>query len=335
MQTSYANLELQLLMFLSTIKKNLLPLTSLVFLIFLVIWLWQRQPSLQKEEILSQKSQSEENQNPQDEKKAGEFPNNIVSNQENIQIKGKTKPKEFIVITTNSFFLIAPADNNGNFDANVKLAGGLNLIDFLTISKDLKNIQEKSLTFYFDKSQKSKIVYAGSVKNIFDTLLTISTPEGDLSVHSTQDTQFDIPKLEDNNENPATSLSPLKDIRVGDFAVSLGNLAENNTQIAQTIIIFRTDKPQNLSQVITAQIAQSPKNNFFTVKNLKDSKIVELNLTSSSQIQTENAAPSTAPKAQAKSQILNIAEIVKDKNAIIIYHIDQEKLIVDRMLLLP
>lgn len=320
---------------LKAIKKILFPLTILLLAIFSIIWLWQRQPPIQKEEVLSQKSQSQENQNPQDGKKAGEFPNNIVSNQQSLQLKGKIKPKDFIVITSNSFSLIAPSDNNGNFEANVNLSNGLNLINYQTVSNDLKEIQGKSLTYYFDKSQKSKTVYAGTVKNIFDTLITISTPEGDISLQSSGDTQFALPQPEDDNQNTKIGSSPLKDIRVGDFAVSLGNISSNNAQIAQKIIILRTEKPQNLSQVITAQVAQSPKNNFFTVKNLRDSKIVELNLTSDSQIQIENAAPPPTPKTQNKSQIANIGEIIKEKNAIIVYHSNQEKLIVDRVLLLP
>lgn len=322
-------------MLLSAIKKTLLPLTSLFFLIFLVIWLWQRQPLIQKEEVLSQKSQKQESQNPQDENNSSEFPNNFVSNQENIKLKGKAKPGDFIIFSSNSFSLAQPSSSNGSYEADIKLTSGLNLINFLTISKDLKDIQEKSLTFYFDKSQKSKTVYAGSVKNIFDTLITITTPQGDVSIQSSQDAQIEIPQSDNDYENTKTGSSPLKDIRVGDHAVSLGDLSKNNTQIAQKIIISRTDKPQNSSQVITAQISSIPKNNFFTVKNIRDSKIVELNLNNDSQIQIENAAPPPTPKTQAKLPIANIGEIARDKNAIIIYNNDQEKLIVDLMLLLP
>ena len=121
-------------------KKILLSITAFASLTFLIIWLWQRQPATQTEQVLSQQSQKMENQTPQPKNNQGEIPDNIVSNTENIRLTGKTIPKSFAVITSNSMSLVAPIDGNGNFEANIKLTGGLNLIDYLTISSDLKEI---------------------------------------------------------------------------------------------------------------------------------------------------------------------------------------------------
>lgn len=307
------------------LTKATLGFVCLVLLIFLIIWLWQRQPLAPKEAEFSQKSTESQNQKQND--KSTSSLDNLVSNSQKIAIKGKTDPKSYLVIASNSLFLVSKPTGTGEFDLEITLEKGLNLINYSQINSDLKTHQQKSLTYFFDPKDQSKTVFAGTVKSIFDALITLTSPNNEVNIRTSRDTQFDVPASKDEE---ATE-SALNNIRVGDFAITLGDISDKDTQIAKKITIIRDNKPQNSAQILTAQIITSPKQNNFSVKNLEDSEILELTVNKETEIQTEGNDSQESPTPKSSP----ISQIAKDKNAIIIYHQEGSKNIVDLIYLLP
>ncbi len=314
-------------------SKFILGSVSLALLIFLIVWLWQRQPSTPEQTVLSQKTESETNQNPTDSKSASKPQDNLVVATEKIKIKGILNPSDYLIIASNNANSVTKAGAAGDFEVEVTLQSGLNLIDYISTSSDLKNLTKNPLTFYYSPDKKFKSVYAGSVKSIFDSLLTITTSNSEINARTSRSTELDIPTAEEDAGIEESTSTALRNIRVGDYAISLGENSDQNTQISESLTIIRKNVPQNNTRTVTAQIASIPKQNIFTAKNLSDSKAIELTLTKITEVQTENQIPPTSPIAKA-SPNTPASQIIKDKNAIIIYHEENGKNIVDLIYIL-
>ena len=82
------------------------------------------------------------------------------------------------------------------------------------------------------------------------------------------------------------------------------------------------DKPQNNKKLMVGRILVSPRQNLFSVKDITNSEITEFALFKNTQI--------TKVDKEAKPQ-----DLTKDANAIIIYHQDGDKNLVDLIYLLP
>lgn len=316
-------------------SKIFLGIGTLALLIFLIVWLWQRQPSGPTETVLSPKTEAESTQKQTTDQSKPKPQDNLVVSTEKIRISGKLNPNDYLVIASNRFHKIVKTANDGSFEVEVTLQIGLNFINYISLSPELNYIDVNPLTFYYSPDKKFKSVYAGSVKSIFDTLLTLTTPTGEINARTSRSTELDIPKGEEGETAESTGTA-LRNIRVGDYAISLGENSDQNTQNSQSLTIIRQNKPQNNSKTITAQIAATPKQNSVSVKNLSDSKVIELALTKTTEVQTENETPppSPTPKASPKTQSLT-SQILKDRNAIIIYHEEAGKNLVDLIYLLP
>lgn len=318
-------------------SKIFLGIGSLALLIFLIVWLWQRQPSGPTQSVTPQKTESKTDQKQNVQAATAKPQDNLIVSSQNIKIKGKLNPNEHLIIASNTFNKIVKTGNTGDFEVEVALQKGLNLLDYTSVSSDLKNINKHSLTYYNSAEKKFKSVYAGTVKSIFDTLLTITTPSGEINARTSRSTQLEIPQSEEDSEIEESTSTALRNIRVGDFAITLGENSDQNTQVSSSLTIIRQSKPQNNARTITAQIATAPKQNNFTAKNLADSKVIELTITKETVVQLEVETPAAAtptPKSSPKTQS-PASQIIKDKNAIVIYHQDSDKNIVDLIYLLP
>lgn len=301
------------------------PLLILVLLTTSVILLWQRQPKQKSDKVLSENTtqstsptspeQLEKIQlkNPQDQS---------VITSAKINISGKTTPNSYLAILSNSDIAITKTDNNGNFTKEVELATGLNLIDLKIATLDAKENFTKSLTLWYDKnSQESgSSIYAGTVKNIFDTVITVSTVNAAKNINTTKSTAFDIPTPDEDEQKESTQ-SAVKTVRVGDFAIGLGDKKDDNTITAKKVIIIRENKPKIDKSYAEVKLLTAATKNIFTGKNLKDQKNMEFTLSKNSDI--------FAGDKDGKTE-----DIQKDKNALVIYHDQDDKKVVDLIYLL-
>lgn len=307
-------------------------IVSLALLIFLIVWLWQRQPSGPTQHITSQKIETESVQK-QNAPATTKPQDNLVVSSQIIKIKGKLNPNDYLVIASNSFNKIVKTENTGNFEVEVTLEKGLNLIDYISISSDLKSINKSSLTYYYSTEKKFKSVYAGAVKSIFDNLITVSTPNGEINTHTSKTTELDIPQSEEELGIEESTSTALRNIRVGDYAITLGENSDQNSQMSGSLEIIRQNKPQNNAKILTSQIATSPKQNSFTAKNLADSKVVDLTISKETNVQLESQTSIASPSPKTTQNLQS--QIIKDKNAIIIYHEEDDENIVDLVYQLP
>lgn len=289
----------------------------------IIVWLWQRQPPPPlpppPEEPATESAQ--EKQSPQG--LTISLKDNQVVPAEEIKIEGRAAAGEFVAIASNTAQVVAKSDPGGNFRAVITAEPGLNLIEITTMPQTDIRSSQKSLTLFYDPTEKGqRIVFAGSVKSIFDTLLTLTTATGDKNVRTSQNTEILIPEDEQEQQN-----ATVKSIRIGDYAIALGNPPENGAQeedsiVATSIQILRESKPQNNVKVEKIQVITPVRQNLFSAKNLQDQKIIELTLTKNSKIQIEGTTGKSS-------------DITRDKNAIVFYHTDDDKNIIDLIYLLP
>ena len=299
-------------------------LILIILFIFGIYWLWQRQPkpqNLQTPQTINTKTQ-----NPQDQQNSDLKPVDFsVLTTNKVKIEGKTTPNSLVAIFSNDISAIAKSENSGNFQAEVILAKGLNLIDLSIISQEFRQEQKRTLTLYVsDNKNDGSTVYVGPVKTIFDTLLTASTTNGEKSIQASQSTDVDLPPPP-NGEKEDVSTPPLKNIRIGDYIIVLGDLtldAQDEKLQAKKIDVIRENIPQNTRKLVLAKTLTTARQNLFSTKNSTDNQIIELTLNKNSQISLDGK--------ETKS-----TDITKGKNAIIIFHLDNNKNIADLVYLLP
>lgn len=287
-------------------------------------WLWQRQPKGAKEE--SAPTQSNQVQNPSAEK--AKVQSNLKPQDASILTSAKTTftgsvaPNSIVIIYSNSIQVTTKSDDKGNFQKDINLSAGLNLFNISVYSQNLDETDRKTLTLYLakDKEVTGNTVYAGSVKSIFNNLITLTTTNGDKNVSAQNSTNFAFPKnVTDNSE--ATN-SALSNIRVGDYMIALGKSEETDKITAQKITIIRDNKPQNSELISTVKLLTAPRQNLFSAKNEKDGKILEFTLNKDSSIETNGQT--------AKS-----TDIAKDKRAIVVSYSSNGDQIVDLITLIP
>lgn len=281
----------------------------------LILWLWTLQPQGPKivsdiKKTISEPNTKEEDSTPKD---------GTILNTKITKFKGKMLPSSIVLILSNDNQAITKAQLDGGFEKDFNLSPGLNLIDIISISNDFAKEDKKSQTLYLaqDTSGGSRVL-AGTVKTIFDNVLTLTTINGQGVLKTKDTTNIQLPKDLDDEEPSLQT----QDIRIGDFAIGLGDLARDETLAAKSLTILRANKPQNTKQFEIVRILTTPKKNVFSANTLKNSKTLEFTLNKNSKVSIEDK--------EAK-----IEDIVKDKNAIIIYHPEGDKKVVDLILLLP
>jgi len=293
-------------------------LILIILFIYGIYWLWQRQPkSNNPQPSPTTTGQTKDEKNQQDFKLT---PNDFsVLTSKKVKFEGTVTPNVYFLIFSNSSQSIGKSDSNGNFQTETDLVDGLNLVSVATVSSNFQIKNPKSLTFLVAKDKNDgDTVFAGSVKTIFDTLITISTLGSQKSIQTSKSTKINLPV--DKNEKAATG-SALENIRIGDYLIVQGGSQKENELSAKKIDVIRENKPQNTKQLILAKILTATRQNLFSAKD-QNSKIFEFTIGKNSQISIDGK--------EAKS-----ADIVKDKNAIIVYHPENDKNIVDLVYLIP
>lgn len=296
-------------------------------LIFSIIWLWQRQPKAPKDAIKSITNVVTGKNDSQDQNTQTPFSLNIpdskVLDSAKINVNGKASANSLILIYSNSHDYQAAVSPQGEFDVDLDLDKNLNLINFVELDKDFKEIQAHIFTFYLqdkDAQKKTGLIYAGTVKNIFNNLITVLTANGDKKVKTESVTQLNFPKS-NLKPSPKTTDQPDKsDIRVGDYIIALGNTSSQSELKASIIDIVRENKPDIVKKYAAGIILSPVKSKIFSAKNIKDSGLLEFKLDKNSQVFQDSK------KADEKA-------ISKDKKAICFYNASKENLITSIYLL--
>ena len=308
--------------FINRIAKYLVILILITSFVFSLFWLWQRQPKSQNQEVqtaINSQTVASEERNPQELKLS---PKNFsVLTSKKIKFEGTSIPNSYLTIFSNISQAVVKTDASGNYEKEIDLVDGLNLVDLVTISPELQPKSKKSLTLLVAQDTKDgDTVYTGPVKTIFDTLITLTTTDGQKEIRASGKTTISLPK-EDDKENEATA-SALRNIRIGDFTIVQGNISKENQLEAKKIEIIRENKPQNLRRLTVVKTLTAPRQNLFSTKNQQSSEIEEFTLGKTSQIFTDGKEAKTI-------------DITKDKNAIIVSHEEKGKELVDLIYLLP
>lgn len=289
----------------NSLARFILIILFLAGLAWGIYWLWQRQPRLKNEES---KPEGSKQVQIQDEKiKPADF--SILTSQ-SVKIEGKTNPQSYVAIYSNAFGEVVKTDKEGKFEKSVNLEKGLNLVQLVSISPELKDSSDTTLTYWVGDASDGKTVYAGSIKSILVDNLTVSTSSGEKTIKTSKTTTMDLPPQDE--EKPSTK-SVLSNLRVGDYLIALGDLGQDYLN-AKKIQVIRENKPQVTKKLFLGRLLVAPKNNIFSAKAQKDQKIEEFTLAKNSK---------------------EAEKVVKDKDAIIFYHDEKNQKVVDLIYLLP
>ena len=306
-------------------KKTLKIIISLLIVLALlafIYWLWQRQP----------KDVSEPSQKPGPQNQI------VATKQEDITISTepedgkilegadttltiKTAPSTYVAIISNSFTHVAKTDAAGLLQQDEKLESGLNLVQISVFTTDFSKRVDKKIALWLKgpkNTTSAKLVLAGLVKNIFQNVITLSTDTGEKKVNQDKVTKVNYP-----SPPPGTTKSKNnQNIRVGDYLVVLGNPTSGDEIAAQSIDIFRDNKPQIGKDIQIVKLISNVKNNLFSAKVEKDNQIIEFTVDKDTQIFKDDRS--------AKND-----EIKKDKKSIIIYHMVEDQKVADLVYILP
>lgn len=291
-----------------TVMKHLNWAAKIIIFIFLtgtivyfIYWLWQRQPQTQDKRPQTATGQSQ----LKDNSKADNYELNLspsdgtITNDAKVKFQGKA-PSEYILIYSNSNQTSIKTAPGGNFEKDAGLVPGLNIFNVITLKEDLSQNQTIPISIYLTTKtdpQDAKIFLAGSVKNIFDKLITLTTSSGEKTFRQKSSTKLTFPKNAEEDD---------KDIRVGDYLIALGAQVNEKDFNAQSVEVVRENKPQNLILYSSSQLLTAPKGNLFSAKNLKDSKLIEFTLDKNSKIYEDE-------------KLVDNKSITKDKKAIVFY----------------
>ena len=227
------------------IAKYLVILILAASFIFALYWLWQRQPKIQNQEVqtaINSQTVASEGKNPQKLKLSPKDFSVLTSKK--VKFEGTSTPNSYLAIFSNTSQAVVKTDTSGNSEKEIDLADGLNLVDLVTVTPDFQTKNKKSLTLLIAQDTKDgDTVYTGPVKTIFDTLITLTTTDGQKEIRASKTTAITLPK-EDDKEKESIG-SALRNIRIGDFAIVIGNLSKEDQLEAKKIEIIREAVPQN------------------------------------------------------------------------------------------
>ena len=301
-----------------TARNTLLLLLIVCAFTYAIWWLWQRQPKIQTEQ---KKQTSMEQIKPSQNAGFVKNPKDLqVLASGKIDIAGKVDGETYIVIVSNSTSAIGKSAKDGEFKIPIELSEELNLLDIQVFDNNLnaQGAEEKTLFV----AQKETLpqnwqVYAGSVKSILDNLITLNTQTGEKNVKKDTKTNLILPSPPSSKKQKPT---PDESIRIGDFAIALGEVKEEILN-AQNLEIIRENKPQITKKILIAKILTVPKANKFNAKDNEANRILDFTLDKNSKI-------------LKNGQSVNDTDIQKDLNAIIVYQDKDEKSLVDLVYLL-
>lgn len=294
-----------------------IPIFAILFIVLstLIVVLWQRQP---KPQIALETELEEATKEAIVEKFTISPADGAVVNSPKAKFTGKSENPSLVVIYSNDTAGVAKTHANGEYELELSMTPGLNLIEAVFISPNLEVLNEKSLSVYFIQKDVGTNVAAGAVKSIFDNLITITTKNGEKNIRTNKSTNFDVPVEEDVKE----ATEEVDNIRIGDYIIVTGNDSDKDSIIAKNLEVVRADKPTLTKNLILGKVASSVRQNIFSVKNNKDSTLVEMTVNKNSDISLDGQ------DAKAES-------VTKDKNVIITYIKDDDTNLIDLIYLLP
>ena len=238
-----------------------------------------------------------------------------------IDILGKVDGETYIVIVSNTTSAMGKSAKDGEFKIPIELSEGLNLLDIQVFDNKLSAQGAEQKTLFVTQKEtlpQNWQVYAGSVKGILDNLITLTTSTGEKSVKKETKTNLILPSPPlSKKSTPA----PLESIRIGDFAIALGETKDEILN-AQDLEIIRENKPQITKKVSIAKILTSAKANKFSAKQNEENKILDFTLDKNSKI-------------LKNGQSAKDTDIAKDLNAIIVYQDEDGERLIDLAYLLP
>ena len=306
-------------MIIKKIGKLILIVVLILAFVYGIWWLWQRQPRPAE----NKKPTVASEQKPKEQKNGfikAPLDSQVLADGK-VEIIGKIDNEAYIVIVTNSTSTVSKTEKSGEFKIPIQLAEGLNLLDIQAFDINLKTAGAEQKTLFV--AQKETLpqnwqVYAGSVKGILDKLITLTTPTGEKSVKTETKTNVIMPSPPlSKKSTPA----PDESIRIGDFAIALGEVREEILN-AQDLEIIRENKPQITKKIAVSKILTAAKANKFSAKDSEANKILDFTLDKNS-------------KVIKNGQSAKDTDIVKDLNAIIIYQDEDDERLIDLVYLLP
>lgn len=308
----------------ANIAKFIIFLFALALFLFLLYWLWQRQPKSELAKKVESKIETIQSAVEQKDESEIDPPATSVLSQKEIKIRGKTSPDSYVLLYSDSNQKIAVSDQVGSFESGFELENGLNQIEIVSLNKkDLKENSSRQIEYYL-KTEKEKLtdksyLYSGSVKTIFDTLLSINSSSGEKKIQTKKTTELVFP--EDEEEKSATA-SALSAVRIGDYIIAIGTIDKEELMNAQKLTVLRENKPQINKNFSAVKILKEPKSNLFSATDFKDNKLSQFTITKNSELIKED-----------KDAVAR--DIVKDKRAIIIFEKDDDRLVAAFVYLLP
>lgn len=295
------------------------PIFATIFILIstIIVVLWQRQPR-PVQEPQAVESTRQASQKPAEEKYTIAPADGTVVNSSLVNFTGKSETSGLVVIYSNDTSGIAETRENSTFELSTELEPGLNLIKAVFLSQEQEPVHEKNISVYLSQKDVGKTVAAGSVKSIFDNLITVMTQNGEKNIRTSKSTNFDVPKEEDIEE--ATEV--VGNIRIGDWAVATGDTSDADSIIAKSLQVLRQNKPVLSTEMTLGKITSNVRQNIFSVKNNKDGKIIELKIDKNTEVFLDG-------------QDAEQDSITKDKSAIILYTKEEDSNLIDLIYLLP
>ena len=300
------------------IGKLILIVILILAFIYSIYWLWQRQPK----PVQNKQETTNQVQTPKPQKTGFvQAPKDSqVLSSGKIEISGKVESGAYIVVVSNSTSAIGRSEKSGEFKIPIELSADLNLLDIQVFDNNLSAIGSEQKTVYIARDEtppQNWQVYAGSVKGILDNLITLTTPTGEKSVKKEAKTNLILPSpLLSKKPTPA----PSESIRIGDFAIALGEVKDEILN-AQDLEIIRENKPQITRKISIAKILTAAKANKFSAKDAEANKILDFTLDKNSKI-------------IKNSQSAKDTDIQKNSSAIIIYQDEDDERLTDLVYLL-
>lgn len=294
------------------------PIAAILFILLstLIIVLWQRQPKLQQQQ--ESESTQEASQKPKEEKFTITPADGTVLGSSTVKFTGKAETGSLIVIFSNDSHGIAKTKQDGTFELQTAQEQRLNLFKVVFVTQALELAHEKNLSLYLSQKDVGKTIAAGSVKSIFDNLITITTQNGEKNIRTSKSTSFDVPEEEDVEE----ATEEIDSIRIGDYVITTGDATDEDSIIAKNLQVLRQNKPVLSKEIVLGKIASNVRQNIFSAKNNKDSKIIEFTLGKNTTILLDGQ------DAQSDS-------VTKDKSAIILYTKEKDTNLISLVYLLP
>jgi len=309
------------MVYVRSVIQTLLIVFLAASLIFLIYWLWQRQP---KEPEPPKQIQSS-NLNTQNESQApqGAFINikeGAIVSTSTLKISGKTQANAKVLIFSNSLNDIVSASADGTYSIEEPLDSGINLISIVSTDKDFKQIQKQNVSVYLKSKNDTGDfgqMASGSVTKIFEGTITVSTAVGDVNISTSNSTKYVLPTPPPSKSPQPKTSGP--DTRVGDFIIALGKSSSPNGLNASQITIIRENKPQITKTYSIVKLASTVKQKLFSGSQTTDNKLIEFTLSKNAQVFLADKKADEKAIQKGKSAIIFYTPQDKDNTASLIY----------------